>query len=173
MEDEQWEKIRAARAPWASLMGNTTKEWVHWVQLLDVELKTWLHGEDIVYAEFGTTRKGEASHQGGAYEANELWAVVLTSRFVASVRVRKDFSTELADDVDVSVVPRSAIQALSLQVIDVPTSQGVPIVTRAHFEGLDDVVQFPAKADKWFLVDPEVRLAIFAGLRDDLHPQRC
>lgn len=173
MDDKQWEKIWAARGPWAGLKSNTTKEWVHWVKLLDVELRTWLHGEDIVYAEFGSTRKGEASFQGGAYEADELWALVLSSHFVASVRVHKDFASAEADDVDVRVVPRSAIRSLELDVVDVPTGQGTPIVTRAHFEGLDDEVQIPSDAQKWFLVDPDVRLTVFTGLRDDLHAQRC
>lgn len=173
MEDEQWKKVQDARGPWVGLKSNTSGEWVHWVQLLDVELKAWLHGEDVVYAEFGTTRKGEASHQGGAFEADELWAVVLSSRFVASVRVKKDFHSAQADDVDVTVVNRSAIDSLSLEVMDAPTSQGVPIVTRARFEGLYDEVQIPSNAEKWFLVDAEDRISIFAGLRDDLHAQGC
>lgn len=170
VEDEQWKKVQDARGPWVALKSRMTDGWPKWVRELDVELKAWLHGEKIVYAEFGGYLDGKV-YAGNALEADGLWAVIFSERYVAQVRVDKTPDSPDVESPDVTVVGRSSIDSLSLEVVgEAGGLQGPPIVTRVSFEDLGEI-QIPADRDAWFLVDAEVRLRLFAGLRDDIWAQ--
>lgn len=162
----EWKKVQDARVPWIEIK-NRAKGWPAWVRKLDVKLQAWLHGERVVYAEYGCTLKG-AQYAGTAVEADGLWATILTEQSVIVVNVTKDANSEAVGEPTVKVGARSTIESLVAEVVEVPGSNGLPFVTRVGFTGLDDEIQIPMDAQRWSYVSPEDRLAIFAGLRDDL-----
>lgn len=163
--ETEWQKIHDARGPWAAVQDGST--WPTWVRKLDVELQAWIHGEEIIYAEFGCSLDGKL-HPGNAVESDGLWAVVFTPRYVAQVLVEKKPGVKVVESADVTVVARTAIESLSLQVIEKPDRSGPPIVTQVAFEGLEGEIQIPANKEEWYTVDPDLRLRMFAELRDDM-----
>ncbi|WP_157538157.1 hypothetical protein [Microbacterium sp. Root280D1] len=171
MNDEQWKKVQDARGPWIALKSRHFNEWPSWMPKLDAELRAWLHGESVVHAQFGNTNGGQP-FSGDALEADGLWGVVLTERYIVRVEVEKEpRSAKLGEGRSpvVTVVPRSAITSLSVTVVDESSHFGVPIVTTASFDGLPNEIQFPADKEEYYLIPEENRLTILAGLRDDLH----
>lgn len=169
MQDAQWEIVQDARGPWIALKDGNT--WPKWVRELDVEVRAWLYGEEVVYAEYGCDLNGSL-YAGNAVEADRLWAVIFTKRYVVRVQVDKTEDSRDVETPDVLVAARSSIDSLSIEVVDDETgAQGPPIVTTVSFEDFEQNIQIPANKKEWYLVDPDVRLQLLAGLRDDIWGQ--
>ncbi|AVL96917.1 hypothetical protein [Microbacterium sp. str. 'China'] len=169
VEDAQWKIVQDARGPWVALKDGST--WPRWVRTLDVELRAWLHGEEIAYAEYGCDLNGSL-YEGNAVEADRLWAVIFTKRYVVRVQVDKTQDSRDVETPDVVLVARSSIESLSIEVVDEePGTFGPPIVTTVSFEDIEDDIQIPAKKADWYRVDPDVRMQLLAGLRDDIWGQ--
>lgn len=170
--DAEWEKIEAARGPWAALKSGGV--WPGWVDELDIHLKALTIGEEIMHVEYGCSLKG-AHHGGAAVQADGLWVLILTRRYVLLVEVAKEVGSRDAEDPVIEFVPRSAIAELKVLIPDPPQEpgeHGLRIRTQVKFEGIERLLLIPSRDDEWFTVPEANRLEIYASLRDDYYLQR-
>lgn len=163
MDQEQWLKVTEAKTEaWGSMRNPGGDTWPVWVNRLDAQLQLWLEGEEVVNADFGFG----ADSQGildDAFESEHVWAVILSTRMVVRIDVRKHSGSQLAGTPSLTVVPRSKIRSLSAEV----QPQG-GFVSVAEFEGIDEPVRIPADRFGLARLTPDVQVAIFTSLREDL-----
>lgn len=153
------DRIRGARsAGWAGL----DPESATWLADIADRLTTWLDGEALEFAEF-TIVEGE--HISDAFDASDLKAFVLTTRFAAAVNVSKHPESVLAHYHLTRVVHRRHI--VDLDYARYPGPDGVDrMVIAATYDGLDLPVTIPA-SERGDLPD-ETHRSLFLQLREDL-----